>query len=189
MADLIVRPSFQLGPTDILDVDKFNLMATPVVELSLQDPVNDQNFFRNGNFYSSFWITQAGIDCPAAADTENANYWFVSPVGGPVNFSRDTVVPDLFSLFSAKLVGSATCATVEFGQQISGDLAATLRRNCTFSGSIRNDTGLALSPKLNIYTCNAFNNFNNTSLVGTLDLGTIQNGTWGYDTATADFSA
>jgi microcystin-dependent protein len=189
MGDLIVRPSYQLGPTDILDVDKLNLMATPIVELALEDPVNDQNFFRNGNFYSSFWITPAGIDCAAGADTENANYWFVSPIGGSVNFSRDTIVPDIFSLFSAKLVGSATCDTVEFGQQIIGDLAATLRRKCTFSGYIRNDTGLALSPKLNIYTCNSFNNFNDTALVASLDLGTIQNGTWGYDTATADFSA
>lgn len=189
MGDLIVRPSYQLGPTDILTVDKINLMATPVVELALQDPINDQNFFRNGNFYSSFWITPAGIVCPAAADTENASYWFASPVGGTVNYSRDTVVPDLFSLYSAKLVGSATCDTVAFGHQIIGDLAATLRRNCTFSGYIRNDTGLALSPTLKIYTCNVFNNFNNTTLVATLGLGTIQNGTWGFDTATADFSA
>jgi microcystin-dependent protein len=189
MGDLIVRPSYQLGPTDILSVDKLNLMATPIVELALQDPVNDQNFFRNGNFYSSFWITPGGIDCPAAADTENASYWFASPVGGTVNYSRDTIVPDIFSLFSAKLIGSATCDTVEFGQQINADLAATLRRQCTFSGHIRNDTGLALSPKLNIYTCNSFNNFNDTALVASLDLGTIQNGAWGYDTATADFSA
>jgi microcystin-dependent protein len=188
MADLIVRPSYQLGPTDILSVDKVNLMATPIVELALQDPINDQNFCRNGNFYSSFWITPGGIDCAAGADTENASYWFATPVGGTVNYSRDTIVPDIFSLFSAKLIGSATCDTVQFGQQIIADLAATLRRKCTFSGYIRNDTGLALSPKLLIYTCNAFNNFNATTLVATLDLGTIQNGTWGFDTATADFS-
>lgn len=188
MGDLIVRPSYQLGPRDILDVDKINLMATPVVELALSDPVNDQNYFRNGNFYSSFWITPAGIDAPAAADTENANYWFVSPVGDTVNYSRATDVPDPFSLFSAKLKGNPNVAVVEFGQQIIGDLSATLRRKCTFSGYIFNSTGLTLSPKLNIYTCNVFNNFNNTTLVGTLDLATVQNGEWGYDTATADFS-
>jgi hypothetical protein len=73
-SDLIVKPSYQLKATDILTVDKLNLMATPVVELALEEPVNDQNFLRNGNFYSAFWKTPAGISCPVGVDTTNASY-------------------------------------------------------------------------------------------------------------------
>src|SRR4029077_1092196 len=312
MADLIVKPSYKFGPRDILDADKLNLLATPVVELALTDPVNDQNFFRNGNFYSSFWTTPAGITCPAGVWTTNASYWLcrpdvtapfgsltasfiqpavlgttsttlsasftqpavnatvsinvvatawmtvnqqitivgggeytvssitdathavvknlgvsgnaapaasvpsggalgpsaqvsitinatawmsptqiiyivgggnyrvvsitdsthaiVSNLGSPGNaspgstvqsgayaspsaaavlFLRSSMVPDQFSLFTAKVQGAASVAVVEFGQQINGDLSATLRRKCTFSGYIYNGTGLTLSPTLN----------------------------------------
>src|SRR4029077_8871212 len=136
MSDLIVKPSYKFSPSDILTADKLNLMGTPVVELALEDPVNDQNFFRNGNFYSSFWETPAGLACPAGAWTTNANYWLCRPAGAACTFLRSATVPDLFSLFSAEIQGAASVAVVEFGQQISGDLSATLRRKCTFSGYI-----------------------------------------------------
>jgi microcystin-dependent protein len=188
MADLIVRPSFQLGEHDILTNDKINLMATPIVELALQDPVNDQNFFRNGNFYSSFWTTPAGVNCPAGVDTGNANYWVVNPTGAAVTFKRSTDVPDLFSLWSAEIDGATSVAEVRFGQQINGDLSATLRRNCSFSGYLENNTGLLISPKLEIWTCNAFNNFSAKTLRGTYDLQSGANATWMYLSVTIDLS-
>jgi microcystin-dependent protein len=189
MGDLIVKPSYQLGPRDILTVDKINLMATPVVELALADPVNDQNFFRNGNFYSSFWTTPAGKSCPVNVWTANANYWSVRPQGAPVTFLRSQTVPDQFSLFSAEIQGAASVSTVEFGQQINGDLSATLRRKCTFSGYEYNATGLTISPVLNIYTCDAFNNFNTITLRSTVNLQTATNATWVLMTATIDLSS
>jgi microcystin-dependent protein len=188
MGDLIVKPSYQLGPRDILTVDKINLMATPVVELALEDPVNDQNFFRNGNFYSSFWVTPAGVSCPAGAWTTNANYFLCKPTGGAVNFLRSNQVPDIYSLFSAEIQGAVNVADVEFGQQISGDLSATLRRKVTFSGYIYNGSGLTVSPKLNIYTADTFNNFNTITLQTTVNLQTGANATWTYVTATLDLS-
>jgi microcystin-dependent protein len=327
-------------------------LATPVVELALTDPVNDQNFFRNGNFYSSFWTTPAGVTCPAGLWTTNANYWvcrpdvagssfttltaaftqppalttsttlsagftqpavnatvpitvgatawmsvnqaisivgggdytvssitdtthaviknlgtggaaapgvtvpngasigptatvsitvgatgwmsptqqiyiigggnytvasitdathvvitnlgsssnaspgstvpsgaYLSPAAAAVKFLRSSTVPDQFSLFTAEIQGAPSVAAVEFGQQINGDLSATLRRKCTFSGYIYNGTGLTISPTLNFYTCNAFNNFSNVTLQTTVNLQTGANVTWTYTTATLDLSS
>jgi len=354
MSNLIVRPSYVLTESDILTVDKLNLMATPVVELALADSVTDQNFFRNGNYYSSFWKNPAGVTCPAGVLTSNANYWtcvpgtvatytsltasfvqpdivatatsltasFVQPavnatvsiavgttswmlptqtppqvisiagggnysvtsvtdathavvknlgtgtpaapgatvptagavapvssvsitvgvtawmsptqaiyiVGGgdytvlsvtdathavvtnlghtgnaavgvsvpsggsaspsaaAVTFSRSSAVPDINSLYSSRLTGAASVGIVEYGQQINGDLSATLRRQCTFSGYLYNFSGVTLSPKLNIYTCNAFNNFAALALQTAVDLQTVANATWTYCTATLDLS-
>jgi microcystin-dependent protein len=188
MGDLVVKPSYVLGPRDVLTVDKINLMATPVVELALEDPVNDQNFFRNGNFYSSFWKTPAGVNCPDGVWTTNANYWLCKPIGGAVTFLQSTTVPDVFSLFSSEIKGNANVGVVEYGQQINGDLSATLRRKCTSSGYCYNSTGLTISPTLNIYTCNAFNNFNSVTLQKTVNLQSCANASWTYMTATLDLS-
>ena len=88
MGDLVVRPSYVISEREVLTAEKLNLMATPVVELALADPVNDQNFFRNGNFYSSFWTTPAGINCPINVWTTNASYWLCRPQGAVVMFLR-----------------------------------------------------------------------------------------------------
>src|SRR4029077_11365672 len=161
---------------------------TPVVELALQDPVNDQNFFRNGNFYSSFWTTPAGVSCPVNVWKTNASYWLVRPQGAAVTFLRSTTVPDTFSLFTCEIQGAASVSTVEIGQQINGDLSATLRRKCTFSGYIYNSTGLTVSPVLNIYTANTFNNFSAVTLQSTVNLQTVSNVTWVFVSATIDLS-
>jgi microcystin-dependent protein len=188
MADLIVKPAYKFGPKDILDADKLNLLATPVVELALTDPVNDQNFFRNGNFYSSFWKTPGGVSCPTGVWTTNASYWLCRPNGAACNFLRSSTVPDKFSLFTAEIQGAASVAIVELGQQINGDLSATLRRKCTFSGYLYNSTGLTISPTLNFYTCDVFNNFAAITLQTTINLQTGANATWTYMTATLDVS-
>jgi microcystin-dependent protein len=188
MADLIVKPSYTFGSRDIITAEKLNLMATPVVELALQDPVNDQNFFRNGNFYSSFWTTPAGVSCPVNVWTTNASYWLVRPQGAAVTFLRSSTVPDTFSLFTGEIQGAASVTTVEIGQQISGDLSATLRRKCTLSGYIYNATGLTVSPVLNIYTANTFNNFGTITLQSTVNLQTVPSTTWVFVSATIDLS-
>lgn len=163
-------------------------MATPVVELALTDPVNDQNFFRNGNFYSSFWTTPAGISCPSNVWTTNASYWLCRPQGAAASFQRSTVVPDLYSLFSAIVVGNTGITSTEFGQQINGDLSATMRRNVTFSGHYYNNSGLNVSPVLNIYSANAFNNFATLTLQKTVNLQTGPTGAWTFMSATVDLS-
>src|SRR4029077_17723916 len=130
-----------------------------------------------------------GKSCPVNVWTTNANYWSVRPQGAPVTFLRSQTVPDQFSLFSAEIQGAASVSTVEFGQQINGDLSATLRRKCTFSGYEYNATGLTISPVLNIYTCDAFNNFNTVTLRSTVNLQTATNATWVLMTSTIDFSS
>jgi microcystin-dependent protein len=188
LGDLIVRPAYQFGPRDIITVDKLNLIASPVVELSLTDPVNDQNFFRNGNFYSSFWTNPAGVSCPDDVWTTNASYWLCRPQGGAVNFLRSSTVPDLYSLFSAEIQGALNVAAVEFGQQINGDISATMRRNVTFSGYIYNASGLVLSPALQFYTADVFNNFSSITFQTAINLQSGPNLSWTYVTATTDLS-
>ena len=188
MADLIVRPSYQFTETDIVTVDKLNLLATPVVDLSLETPVNDQNYFRNGNFYSSFWTNAAGVPVPPGSWVGNANYWLAKSAAGTPTYKRSTDVPDIYSLFSAQIAGAVGVGAVSFGQQINGDLSATLRRPCTFSGYLENTTGQVMNPTLQFFTCNAFNNFNSVTLQATVNLQTCANATWTFVTATQDVS-
>ena len=83
-SDLIVKPSYIFTENDIITVDKLNLAATPVVELALQDPVNDQNYLRNGNFYSSFWTTPTGMNRPAGCGHQT----LIIGMHGPVMLLR-----------------------------------------------------------------------------------------------------
>ena len=189
IGDLIVKPSYVFGERDILTADKLNLLATPVVELSLQDPVNDQNFFRNGNFYSSFWTTPTGVTCPVNVWTTNASYWLCRPQGASVASARSSAVPDVYSLFSNGIVGNTGVTSMEFGQQINGDLSATLRRNVTFSGYFFPDTQQVVSPVLNFYTANAFNNFSTLTLRKTVNLQSAPAALWTYMTATVDLTS
>ena len=180
MADLVVTPAYQFGPSDILTADKLNLLATPIVQLSISDRVDDQSFLRNGNFYSSFWTTPAGMPCPINVETSNADYWTVNPTGADVTCLRSTTVPDLNSLFSMEVQGNAATTDVRMSQVVNADLSATMRRMVTFSGYIYNGAGLSISPKLEIWTCGTFNNFNTLSLQQTEDLQTCAVGLWTY---------
>jgi microcystin-dependent protein len=256
---LIVHPSIVLSPDDILTADKLNLLGTPVVELAVADTsISDQNFCRNGNFYSSFWTTAAGISCPVGVRTTNASYWQVLPTGGVsivttgttastihitaipsttgmlvgmqvigpgipagatiamvvsstaidlnvaattsatgvaitvgnmVVFLRSNLVPDTDSLFSAEVQGNTGVTNVRFSQDIQGDLGATLRNPCTFSGYLYNGTGATLSPQLIISSANAFNNFNTRTDVSTTNLQSCPAGQWTYCTDTVDLTS
>ena len=187
MADLVVKPAYVMGPTDILTVDKFNLMATPIVELSIADRVDDQSFLRNGNFYSSFWTNGAGMTCPAGVETVNADYWSINPTAASVNSLRTLQVPDIYSLFGMEVAGNAGVTDVRVSQAINGDLSATLRRVCTFSGYIYSGAGLAISPKLEIWTADTFNGGAYT-LQQTEDLQTCANGLWTYVSVSFDLT-
>jgi microcystin-dependent protein len=257
--DLIVHPSIVLSPDDILTADKLNLLGTPVVELAIADTsISDQNFCRNGNFYSSFWTTATGISCPVGVRTTNASYWQVLPTGGTsftttgttastihitaipsttgmlvgmqvvgpgipagatiatvvsataidlsvaatasatgvaltvgnmVVFLRSTAVPDTDSLFSAEIQGNTGVTNVRFSQDIQGDLAATLRNPCTFSGYIYNGTGVTMSPQLIISSANAFNNFSARTDVSTTNLQSCPASQWTYVTDTVDLTS
>jgi microcystin-dependent protein len=188
LADLVVRPSYQFTETDIVTVDKLNLAATPVVDLALETPVNDQNYFRNGNFYSSFWKTPAGLSCPVGVETENADYWLVNPNGAAVTSLRSTNVPDLYSLFSLQITGAVNVTDCSVGQQISADLSAVLRRKCTVSGIIENNSGANVSPLFEIWTADSFNNFSTVTLQDTVNLQTCPTAAWTPVQATVDLT-
>lgn len=126
------------------------------------------------------------MNCPVNVETSNADYWYTKPQGAAVTTKRATLVPDTNSLFSHEIDGAVGVTSVEFGQHINADLSATLRRICTFSGQIYNNSGLVLSPKLEIYTANAFNNFSTQTLQKTVDLQTCSNGFWTFVSATVD---
>ena len=186
---MIVRPSYQFLETDIITVDKLNLAATPIVDLALETPVNDQNYWRNGNFYSSFWATPAGKTCPVGVETQNANYWLVNPNGAAVNSLRSANVPDLYSLFSLQIVGAVNVTDCSVGQQISADLSAVLRRKCTVSGLIENNSGANVSPVFEIWTANSFNNFSAVTLQTSVNLQTCPTAAWSPVQATIDLTS
>jgi|SRR5215469_4371280 len=188
MANLDVIPSYQFQENEIITADKLNLMATPVVNLALETPVNDQNYWRNGNFYSGFWTNPAGVSCPVGVETINADYWSVNPKGAAVNSLRSTDVPDLYSLFSLQVVGAANVTDVSVGQSISGDLSATLRRPCTMSGFIENNSGGNVSPVFEIWTADTFNGFNTVTLQQTANLQTCPTGAWTFVSVTEDLT-
>ncbi len=129
-----------------------------------------------------------GDDSSPATITSNADYWSIESQGAAVITKRSRSVPDTKSLFSNEIDGANSVTTCWFGQNISGDLSATLRRNCTFSGYIYNSTGLTISPKLGVDTADAFNNFTVTTQVALVDLQTCADGVWTYVTATVDMS-
>jgi len=188
MADLFVQPGYQFREEDIITVDKLNLMATPLVSLSIETPVTDINFFRNGNFYSSFWATPGGVTCPVGTETQNASYWTVNPNGAAVWCKRSTDVPDAYSLWSLEIDGAPSVTDCSIGQAINGDLSATLRRPSTFSGYIENNSGSVLSSTLEVWTADTFNNFSTVTKQTTVNLQTVPNAAWAYVTATIDLS-
>ena len=97
-------------------------------------------------------------------------------------------MPDIYSLFSAEVQGAVNVTTCEFGQQINGDLSATLRRNVTISGYIYNGSGSVSSPHLNFYTANVFNNFAAITLQTTVNIQSAPSAVWTFITATLDLS-
>jgi microcystin-dependent protein len=106
-----------------------------------------------------------------------------------VMFLRSNSVPDTDSLFSAEIQGNVGVTGVRFSQDIQGDLAATLRNPCTFSGYLYNNTGATLSPQLIISSANAFNNFATRTDVSTTSLQSCPNGQWTYVTDTVDLTS
>src|SRR6266403_3303497 len=113
--NLVVTPSIQLGPNDRMDRAAFNLAAKPNVSLFVTDPIADASYFRNGNFYSSFWATPGGVFCPPGIDTQNATFWKVRCAGtAPITTTGNT------SSGSAVITSVASTAGVANGMPISG---------------------------------------------------------------------
>lgn len=189
ISSLLVTPGIQLGPNDPITTTAFNLAAKPTVTVTLNDPINDNNYFRNGNFYGAYWTTPSGVSCPAGIQTTNAQYWFCQPNGtGAINYLQSTLTPDLLSLYSAKLVGATGVADVLFGQQINGDLSATLRRVDAVSGWIYNGTTSSFTPTLQVAIANSFNNFASVTVATELNLQSCAPGIWTYVSFNQDFS-
>ena len=186
---LTVLPSYQLTPTEQWTVAKLNLMAKPSVQLSLNQPILDENYLRNGNFYGYFWGTPGGVTCAAGSATTNASYWYCQPNGsGNVTYAESTTTPDLLSLYSTKLTGATGITDVLFYQQIISDLSATLRQVVTFSGWIYNGTGASFIPTLQVATANAKDNFATSTVQADLNLQSCPAGQWTYVTVTQDLS-
>lgn len=187
---LTVIPGYQLGNEEILSVSIINQMAKPTVELVSDEPFNDENYFRNGNFYGAFWTTPSGINCPAGSQTTNAGSWFCQPNGtGIAVFSQSTNTPDLDSLYSAKILGATGITDVLFGQQINFDLSATLRRIDSFSGWIYNNTSSAFTPTVQIATANAQGSFAAVTVQAELGLPSCPPNAWTFVSVSQDVSA
>jgi microcystin-dependent protein len=189
IGSLQVVPGYQLGATEILTTSIFNQMAKPTVVAALGQSFTDLNYFRNGNFYTTYWTTPAGLNAPAGSQTVNAQQWFCQPNGsGNVNYLLDLTTPDALSLNSAKLVGATGITDVLFGQQINYDLSATLRQVVTFSCQVYNGTSSPFTPTLQVATANSQGNFAAVTVQAELTLPSCAPGVWTYVTFSADLS-
>lgn len=186
---LTVIPGYQLGATEELTTSIINLIAKPTVQATLEGPILDENYFRNGNMYSPYWTTPSGVSCPAGAQTSNAQYWYIQPNGsGNVNCLEDTNTPDLLSLYSMKLVGASGITDVLCFEQINSDLSATLRQVCTISGWIYNGTASPFTPTLQVAIANSIGNFATVTVAADLSFASCPAGQWTYVSLSQDLS-
>jgi microcystin-dependent protein len=132
-------------------------------------------------------VSATAIDLSVAATASASGVALT--VGNMAVFLRSTAVPDTDSLFSAEVQGNTGLTNVRFSQDIQGDLGATLRNPCTFSGYLYNGTGVTLSPQLIISSANAFNNFSARTDVSSTNLQSCPNATWTYVTDTVDLTS
>ena len=146
-AELIVHPSIVLSSSDVLTADKLNLLGTPVVEMAVSDAsISDQNFLRNGNFYSSFWTTPAGIKCPVGVRTTNASYWQVQPTttiagsivttGATTNGSPNvSAIPSTTGMAPGQSISGAGIPVGATISSVSSSTAIVLSANATVTAT------------------------------------------------------
>jgi microcystin-dependent protein len=132
-------------------------------------------------------VSSTAIDLSVAATASASGVALT--VGNMAVFLRSNSVPDTDSLFSAEIQGNVGLANVRFSQDIQGDLAATLRNLCTFSGYLYNGSGVTMSPQLIISSANAFNNFSARTDVSSTNLQSCPAGQWTYVTDTVDLTS
>lgn len=163
MSYVLVTPGYQFTANEFVTYAKLNALGQPVVSLTTE-LFNILSSFKNGFINGNFQLWQRGTSaktCTAAAKTWRADRWFARPAGAAINYSQSTSVPTgAIAAYSALLTGAASVTTVDFGQRIeSSDAFTSWRRERTFSAWIYNDSGSAITPKLQINTPSAADDY------------------------------
>lgn len=163
MSYVLVTPGYQFTANEFVTYAKLNALGQPVVSLTT-DLFNILSSFKNGFINGNFQVWQRGTSaksCTAATKTWRADRWFARPAGAAITYAQSTSVPTgAISAYSALLTGAASVTTVDFGQRIeSSDAFTSWRRERTFSAWIYNDTGSSCTPKIQIYTPSAADNY------------------------------
>ena len=190
MATATVTPGYVFANNELVTYTKLNALGNPAVSVagSSAGAAALQNYLRNGNFYAATWLTSAGVSCPAATETGNAQFWTVNPQGAAVTYAQSNAVPNVHSLYSAMITGNTSVTTCTLSQTILGDLSDTLNNNVSFSCWILNGSGTNLTPTLIISSANAYNNFSAVTQVASQNLGTITSGQWAFETCTINLT-
>jgi hypothetical protein len=190
MSTATVTPGYVFANNELVTYTKLNALGNPSVAVTgaTSGSATIQNYLRNGNFYASTWLTPSGVNCPAATETFNAQFWSVNPQGANVSYAQNTGVPNLHSLYSAAIVGNTSATTVTLSQTILGDLSDTLNNNVSFSCWIFNNSGTNLTPTLIISSANVYNNFSAVTQIASQNLSTIASGLWAFENSTVNLT-
>lgn len=176
---LQVIPGYQLGETEPLTNAIANQLGKPTVLAAITDPLVEQSYWRNGNFYGTFWTTPSGVACPIGTETANAANWTVNPTGAPVTYLQSTTTPDVGSLYSLRITGAVGATDVRLSQALAPDISGVLRNGfVTVSGWVYNNTGGTVTPVLEVWSCNAPNTFTATTLQSSTSANSCAVGSW-----------
>jgi hypothetical protein len=148
------------------------------------------NFIRNGNFELPFWEDGvSSLTSTTGADTKVAKYYFVNSTGAGVPYVPSTTSPATRSYYSLKLTGAASVAEVRVGQDLPAYIARMLKTYVVFSAYIRNDSGSAISPVLELSTPASVDDFTSVALRSSTTLQSCSNGAWTQVYTSIDVSA
>lgn len=135
------------------------------------------NYFPNPNLHR--WQSPS-IVCTEAMRNYGPQGFFVRPAAGnTLGVTRDTLIPDGASRYSAKLTGAtAITSAVDFGAQLDLPTASETARQLVLSGYLYNNTGAPFTPQLLVDTCNSENTFNTVTNRLTQALPPCAAGAW-----------
>ncbi len=136
-------------------------------------------YFVNGGLSPALFASDGGNLNVTTTEVKVAHGWLAITAAGTAVFSRDTAtLPDTASGASLKVTGAVGVDVVRVRQRVYSAAAKTALRSLAWSAYVRNGTGAALSPVLNVYSCNAADDFNAVTARVAETLTSIGDGDW-----------
>lgn len=164
---------------------------------ALGQGVAGQNYLRNADW--SLWSRGQGpLSLSEGIWTELSDYWLARAdygafgSGGSGTFASYALAPDTQHeqwLYCAKLSGALNLSSLDIGQRVPARVTAALHPKCTLTLEIENESGAAITPVIRYETCDAFENYNSTTLRVSAALTPIAAGATAVSTTTLDLTS
>lgn len=162
---------------DALTLDVGSLMAAPF------------NALVNGDF--NIWQRgSATTTCSAGVRTFLADRWAVLCISAAGTCERSTTVPTGSKAhYSLQIDGATGITTIDVLQRIEARMARRLKGKVSFTATVYNGTGAALTPQLYMQTANTEDTFSAVTTAFTVNLSSCPDATWTTVTYTGDWSS